>query len=169
MNEDIFLGDLGINPNQHINQNIPLDNNQLLQNDDFNRNAKILRNGFIAPIIILPTLEVIITLITFNYFNDSKNESEHFGAIVAYSISFPISSSISVIIILINLLCLNFTNNKIVFLILFFILKSVCTLIIIIVFHEYTYSIIFIIIVFITFTLYSFVYEIKLKNLQNEY
>ena len=76
MDENIFQEGLEINQIHGLNPNNPLDN-QLIQNESFIRNAKILRNKFIAPIIILPILEFFIVIITVFCLYDSKDETEY--------------------------------------------------------------------------------------------
>ena len=168
MDENIFQEGLEFNQIHGLNQNNPLDN-QLIQNESFIRNAKILIFHFIAPIIILPILEFFIVIITVIYLYDSKDETEYEEVGFTYIIVFPISNFISIIIILTNLCCLNCPEIKIGIFIIFFLLKFIAVIFFIVLLSRYIFSVIFIIIVLISFLVCSFTLQIKLEKLKKQF
>ena len=132
--------------NQVIFQNNPLDN-QLLQNVSYYRSAKILRNKFIIPIIILAILEAVIIMITNNvfyyYYSDDYDN-------VTYDVCnfflFPPIALSSIIIIL----------------------ESICVVFFMMWFLKYFLSNILIFIVDVIFSICSFRLQTELTTLKKD-
>ena len=153
--------------NQVIFQNNPLDN-QLVQNESYYRSAKILRNKFIIPIIILAILEAVIIMITnnvFYYYYTDDYDNVTFGVCNLYL--FPPMALCSIIIILVSSFYLNNLNCRNFFLVLSFLIKGICVVFFMLLFLKYILSIISILIIYIIFLICSFKFQTKLDILKN--
>ena len=154
--------------NQVIFQNNPLDN-QLLQNVSYYRSAKILRNKFIIPIIILAILEAGIIIITNNvfyyYYSDDYDN-------VTYDVCnfflFPPIALSSIIIILVSSFYLNNLDCRNLFLVLSFFVKGICVVFFMMWFLKYFLSNILIFIVDVIFSICSFRLQTELTTLKKD-
>ena len=170
MNENVVQGESNINQNKEINQDNHL-NNQLipiLPVEGFNEKAKNIRIKFIIPIIILSILDIAIQLISCFILFESEEESDIMNPILISIFLFPISTFMSIAIVIISFELKDQQLNNIKCFVILFLIKGIFTCLYIFFLNLKALGIILNVVILVSFCAISIIYQIKLLSLKKQ-